>query len=110
MAPSGPSPRRLDQGHKETAVSGVFLRVPLDAYGEPGAEHLHRLDAAVAREPDGPKPATELVDSLVVMAKALGLGARIEATVLPGSNTTRLGLVCPSVARCASCPKTSGRC
>ena len=74
LAPLGMTPRRLDQGHKETAVSAVLLWVPLDADGEPGAEHLHRLHAAVVREPHGPQPAAELVDSLVVMAKTLGLG------------------------------------
>jgi hypothetical protein len=68
--------RSLDEGDKETAVTGVVLRVPLDAYGEPGAEHLDGLDAAVVRKSDGLKPLAELVDSLVVMAAPFSLGAK----------------------------------
>ena len=73
-APVGVTYRSLDQGYKETAVSGVILWVPLDAYAKPGAEDLYGLDAAVVCEPDGPEASAKLVDSLMVMAEPVGLG------------------------------------
>jgi hypothetical protein len=73
VAPFGMTPRRFDQGDEQTVVMGVVLRVPLDAYGEPGADDLDRLNAAVVRKPDGLKPAAKPVDALVVMAVALSL-------------------------------------